>query len=419
MSVKESKMTYKDLMYEYEYLKVLIASLISRFGDSIDLIAFSWLTYEITGTGVWPAIVFGVNALPSIVFQPFAGVLVEQMDKRKIMVIADIGRAITVLLIVLLFFSSKLTPSLLLISTFINSTLEAFRIPASLSIYPSIIAKEKYVAATSLNSSASRVCEILGTSLAGLIIISLGVKGAMIIDAFTFVASAIILSTLHIVMDKSIKNQKEKMNINEYKSNFKEGINYLKSNHVLWALCIFNCLINILLIPISSFQVVYINETLKLDANALGLSSTMMSLGLCIGSYVFPYINKKVKKELLFCCAGIIGSLTYISFVLINVFHLAILIWSSMMVMFFVFGFSFSIIMMCVNVSLMTNVEKNYMARVGGVFNSMAMCAIPISSFVCAILVKFINVNYIFLLTGVLGGLFFGMLLRNPILKEI
>ena len=81
---EEVKVGYKDVLKQKEYVKLIIANLISRFGDSIDAIAFTWLVYAITGSAAWSAIIFAVNQLPSVLVQPFAGALVENMDKKKI-----------------------------------------------------------------------------------------------------------------------------------------------------------------------------------------------------------------------------------------------------------------------------------------------------------------------------------------------
>ena len=74
---------YGKLREEKEYLKLLGAGVISRFGDSVDAIAYSWMVYQITGSPVWLSIIFGVNALPTILFQPFAGVWLDYLDKDR------------------------------------------------------------------------------------------------------------------------------------------------------------------------------------------------------------------------------------------------------------------------------------------------------------------------------------------------
>lgn len=56
---------------------MLVANVISRFGDSIDSIAFTWLVYQVTESAAWSAAMFAMNQLPGVLVQPFAGALVE------------------------------------------------------------------------------------------------------------------------------------------------------------------------------------------------------------------------------------------------------------------------------------------------------------------------------------------------------
>lgn len=54
-------------------MKMMIAALINRFGDSIDAIASAWIVYEITNNAAWSALIFGINKVPSILITPLAG----------------------------------------------------------------------------------------------------------------------------------------------------------------------------------------------------------------------------------------------------------------------------------------------------------------------------------------------------------
>ena len=67
---KEKGIGYKDIFRQKQYMKMILAQLINRFGDSIDAIAFSWIIYEITNNAMWSAIIFGINKLPSTSYHP-------------------------------------------------------------------------------------------------------------------------------------------------------------------------------------------------------------------------------------------------------------------------------------------------------------------------------------------------------------
>lgn len=104
-------------------MKIIIAALINRFGDAVDAIASTWIVYEITGSATWSVIIFGINKVPSVVVITFAGAWVEGRNKKSIMVITDIIRAI----VATGYLFGFLNVWLLLLTTLTISTVEAFR----------------------------------------------------------------------------------------------------------------------------------------------------------------------------------------------------------------------------------------------------------------------------------------------------
>lgn len=84
MENQEKKIGYKDVLHQTQYMKMILASLINRFGDSIDAIASSWIVYELSGNAAWSAIIYGVNKIPTVLITPLAGAWVEGRKKRRL-----------------------------------------------------------------------------------------------------------------------------------------------------------------------------------------------------------------------------------------------------------------------------------------------------------------------------------------------
>ena len=82
--LKTINISYKDIFYDKNFCLYMIGNLISRFGDSIDSIAYGWMVYKITGSMALMALLFGVNAVPTIIFQPIAGVFVDYKKKKML-----------------------------------------------------------------------------------------------------------------------------------------------------------------------------------------------------------------------------------------------------------------------------------------------------------------------------------------------
>lgn len=409
--------SYKDLKTEKEYWKLFVANTISRLGDSIDAIAYSWMAYEITNSASWLAIIMGVNAIPTILFQPLVGALVERINQKKLMVLTDLGRGLIVFLTALFLITGDLTAWILLIFTFLNSTLEAFRMPAGMAVYPKIISKEKYTLATSLNQSISQIAQIIGMAAAGFIIGLIGTGGAIMIDATTFIISGIILSFLN--LKQSTSSEKMELSFKNYVIDLKEGLHYFKSHKLVLVICLLGSLMNVVVFPIGSFQAVYINDTLGLAAIALSVSSIAFSLGMVLTSYLYPKMSKHIPRYKLFLGSWGILMVLLIALSLNGPHFIPTVIWIMLFLTFFLSGCSLALLNISANVSFMEHVEENYLARIGGLFNSMVMLATPIASFFFALIAKFLNISQIFLLTGISGMILLIVMYFNQTLKKL
>ena len=98
-SENASKIGYRDVLTQKEYMKLLVANAVNRLGDAVDSITFTWLTYALTGSASWSAVIFGLNQVPTVVIQPLAAVWVEKIDKKKVMAITDLIRGFLVMIL--------------------------------------------------------------------------------------------------------------------------------------------------------------------------------------------------------------------------------------------------------------------------------------------------------------------------------
>lgn len=83
METATPKIGYKEIFAQKEYMKSVIASVINRFGDSVDAIASTWIVYELTSNAMWSALIYGMNTLPTVLVTPFAGAFVEKKKQEN------------------------------------------------------------------------------------------------------------------------------------------------------------------------------------------------------------------------------------------------------------------------------------------------------------------------------------------------
>lgn len=186
-------------------MKVIFANVINQFGDSVDMIVFTWLVYAVTGSAIWTTIIYALNQLPTVLLQPFAGTLVEGMRKKKVILLSNIVHSFVVALLAIFHILDILNPLILAIFTLVISSVEAFCLPASTAMILCIIERKYFAFGTSLNATIYRIVELIEMGLAGIIIATLGVHTAILIDCATFWIAGVIIC---LVNDKEEVTQK-------------------------------------------------------------------------------------------------------------------------------------------------------------------------------------------------------------------
>lgn len=402
------KVGYRDILKQTEYLKIILAGLINRFGDSIDAIAFTWLVYAITGNAAWSALVFAANQLPSVLVQPFAGALVEGMDKKKLMVITDIVRGITTSGLAILYLVGGVDPWILLTFTLINSTVEAFRLPAALAVMPLILEEKYYAYGTSLSSTLSTIVQLLGLGVAGVIISAFGIGTAIAIDGISFFGSALILSLLRL---RETNLRKGSLRAKEYIETLKDGLHYLKDQPVIRNFCLLSVLINAAITPLNSLQSPLIQEVMGQGSALLSAFSLAITAGMGIGSFVYPFISSKCAVRMQFSVTGTLVGAGLCCYTLgVRLQSNIVLIYALTIIITFVIGMSCSILVSALSVQFMKTVQQEYLARVGSIFNAGASAATPAASLAVSALAAFCSVSQIFICSGAICVIIFLML---------
>lgn len=403
---------------EREYLKIMVANVIGRFGDSIDAIAYGFMVYELTGSASWLAVVYGVNAIPTILLQPFAGALVEFFNKKAMVILCDLGRGLVVFLTGMLLLLGVLKPWHLLILTFINSCFEAARIPSSLAIIPLVLKKKDYSLGLSLNQSACRISELIGLGCAGAVIGLFGTGGAILLDAITFFLSAFLF--LFLKVPKRIEGVAEKsFSAKNYIHDLTAGIAYFKENHIIFIICLIGFFLNMTAVPLEKLQAAYVKDCLNLGVNAMSIGSIFMTLGLILGTMLFVYTGKIISnKNILIYGGGLIGFL-YFGFMFVGYIEWELVRYMVYAVLLCVFGFINSLIGMSVQITFMSMTPDEYIGRAGSIFQAMACSSIPAGSFLLAVVLPFLTIPQTYLMVGIFTIILFMVLGRLRAVKEL
>jgi MFS family permease len=182
----------RSLLRHPDFLKLWTAETVSVFGTQITLLALPIVAATILN--VTP---FEFGLLATIEFLPFiflslpAGVWVDRLRRRPILIIGDLGRAISLISIPIAYNAGVLSIWQLYVVGFVNGCLTVFFDVAYQSYLPSIVERDQLVEGNSKLEITRSASQIAGPGIAGVLIGAFKAPFAIVLDALSFVVSAI------------------------------------------------------------------------------------------------------------------------------------------------------------------------------------------------------------------------------------
>ena len=220
-----------------------IGQLLSALGSSITMVILPVVVYSLTGSTVVMGMTMAMYMLPNILALPFAGLVVDRIDRVKLMLFTDIIRCILMLLLASLIFMDLLTITILYILVAIYGIMEGIFQPAYSAVRAKVFVPEIRNAANALTQMSNQGIRLIGPALGGLIVSVASAGIGFGLDAATYLLSFLCLLFLKEIKFKKVKPiEKSKLT---YKQEFMEGVLVLKSHPWLWITILVFSFINI------------------------------------------------------------------------------------------------------------------------------------------------------------------------------
>ncbi|WP_432514575.1 MFS transporter [Kineococcus sp. SYSU DK001] len=170
-----------------------IASFVSNVGAWMQTVGAQWFLLDAHAGSTLVALVQSATSLPVFLLTLPAGVLAEFLDRRRVLLAVQCFQVVLTALLCLLTFSGHLTPTALLLTTFLLGCGSAVQMPAYQALVPTLVAPGQIGAAASLSSIGVNLARAVGPAVAGLLVGSLGVGGLFALNGLTFAVFVVAL----------------------------------------------------------------------------------------------------------------------------------------------------------------------------------------------------------------------------------
>jgi MFS family permease len=199
------------------FRRLWYGQVVSQLGDWFDSIALYALLLRLTGSGQAVGLLLVAQFLPSTIMGLWAGVLIDRLPRRLVMIVSDLGRALLVLLFLLVHDSSQIW--IIYVVTVLKVMLSSFFEPARNAIIPSVTTREELVAANAIGGATWSAMLAIGAALGGLVAGTLGPSAAFIIDSISFLLSALVISSIS-VYESHLEHRPQTSGLHELREGF-------------------------------------------------------------------------------------------------------------------------------------------------------------------------------------------------------
>jgi len=166
---------------------VWLGQLVSVTGSGMTRFALTLWVYEQTGSATALAVVAIFSFAPAIFFSPIAGVIVDRVSRKKVMIASDFAAGLSTVALLILYSTGHLQIWHLWVAGFFASSFESFQFPAYSAAVTTMIDKKHYTRANSMLSMVDSASMIIAPIAAGALYYTLGISRIMLIDIATFV----------------------------------------------------------------------------------------------------------------------------------------------------------------------------------------------------------------------------------------
>jgi len=355
--------------------------LVSVLGDVLYVIALNLWILEATGSTALMGLLSALTMLPRLVIGPFAGVLVDKWDRKKIIVITDFIRGVFVTFIGIAALLGFIQVWMVFIVGIVIGLCGAFFNPSISSVKPDIVHESKLVQANSVSSLAQSGMDMIGNAAGGILFVTIGAPYMFLFNGISYIFSA--FTELFITVPK-VERKTEELN---FKEDFKEGLKFMWGfktlRNIFFAASGINFFGNagfILFLP-------YFKETSFLGPEKYGFAMAVVSASMVSGSILLSVFTIKRQNRFkvfrisIFLCGLLLICIPFVQ----NYIALLVVLFVG-----FFCNVTFNTLF---NSTIMLVVPRDKRGKVGSLMNTMSMGLAPLGTVVGGVLGEFLELK--------------------------
>ncbi len=288
---------YKRLFRNRNFMALWVGQLISFIGDYFNWLAIPIVVNRLTGSAMMVGLSVISTALPALLLGPVAGVFVDRLDRRKVMIAADLLRGLLVLFLLTIHNAGQVW--VFYVIGFLNSCTSQFFFPARGAVLPLIVTdQEDWLPANGLMQIIQTVGLLAGPALAGFAIGVWGEKAAFIANSAGYFCSAVAVFSMRVPRTTPGAEPGGHL-LRTVAADLREGVVYLVNNRSTLGVTICMTVAQLGMGAINVVWVPFLQRTFGIGAAGLGIVDSVQGAGMVFGGLLLGLIASRFTKSFL------------------------------------------------------------------------------------------------------------------------
>ena len=290
---------------------------VSLIGFWLQAVGIGFLVFQLTHSAFWVGTTAAIGGLPFLVFTSFAGVFIDKMNKKKLLVWTQVAEAFSAILLGVLVVSGNINLPLVLALAAFHGTVGSIDLPARFAFIVEMVGKRDLASAISLNVGEFNAARFIGPTIAGIVIASFGVGWAFILNGLSFIAGIWAIAAI-----KPVFNHKPEMDVHPFDS-LKEGFKFTVGTKKILYFTILAALSAIFIWPYQTLMPPVAEKVFNSGAKGLGSLLSAAGAGSLAGAIFTSAMSRRKNKNAFIFAGLLISSVSLLLFALNKNFFLA------------------------------------------------------------------------------------------------
>lgn len=369
----------------------MISQTVSLLGSMLVMYTIMWHVTLTTQSGIMMTIMVMCTFIPALLISPFAGVWADKLNRKKLMITADLLIAAVTLLIAILFIFNIRDIWIIFVVSVIRSIGQSIHQPAVSAVYPQIVPKDDLIRIQGISQGIQSASMIVMPMLAGLLLATIPIEYIFLIDVVTAIAAVFILVQFVKLPKHQAEENKEEIN---YFDDIKKGLHYAFTHPLVFKILLFGFLFMILVAAPSFLTYLQVARVFGPEAWRLSALETAFGIGMLIGSITITLWGGLKNRLVTYFLAYMAIGFGAIGLGLPINFFIYIGIW-------LIVGLFISISNPVFVGLMQEKVDPAYIGRVFSVFGLINTISLPLGMLVFGPLSDFVDISHIILFSGV------------------